>query len=280
MMTIKDMLDMGADTLHKACVNDYRLDAWYLLSYYMGISKTEYYMRMDEKVSAESAEDYLSLISKRAGHEPLQHITGEQEFYGLTFKVNDNVLIPRQDTEVLVEFITCISKERSVLDMCTGSGCIAVSISKCGNPSSVLASDISEEALKVAEFNALNNQADIRFIHSNLWENIDGSFDILVSNPPYITDKEMEELDEEVFGHEPHLALRGGSDGLMFYRKILDGIDGHINNNGVICFEIGCSQAEAVSILMEEKEITDIHVIKDLAGLDRVVWGRYKAVEV
>ncbi len=280
MMTIKDMLDMGADTLHQACVNDYRLDAWYLLSYYMGISKTEYYMRMGEKVSAEIAEDYLSLISKRAGHEPLQHITGEQEFYGLTFKVNDNVLIPRQDTEVLVEFITGISKERSVLDMCTGSGCIAVSISKCGNPSSVLASDISEEALKVAEFNALNNQADIRFIHSNLWENIDGSFDILVSNPPYITDKEMEELDEEVFGHEPHLALRGGSDGLMFYRKILDGIDGHINNNGVICFEIGCSQAEAVSTLMEEKEITDIHVIKDLAGLDRVVWGRYKAVEV
>ncbi|MBE5927828.1 MAG: peptide chain release factor N(5)-glutamine methyltransferase [Lachnospiraceae bacterium] len=280
MMTIKEMLDMGADTLHKACVNEYKLDAWYLLSYYLGINKSEYYMRMNESVDDLKVAEYMSYISRRAEHEPLQYITGEQEFYGLLFKVNENVLIPRQDTEVLVEYVIGISQGRTVLDMCTGSGCIAVSIAKCGNAAAVSASDISEDALKVAEYNAKNNQADIEFIHSDIWENITGSYDILVSNPPYITDEEMEELDAEVYAHEPHLALRGGCDGLVCYRKILNGIDGHINDNGVICFEIGCSQAKDIIGLMEENNLSDIHVIKDLAGLDRVVWGRYKAVEV
>lgn len=280
MMTIKEMLDMGADTLHKACVNEYKLDAWYLLSYYLGINKSEYYMRMNESVDDIKVTEYMSYISRREGHEPLQYIIGEQEFYGLLFKVNENVLIPRQDTEVLVEYVTGISQGKTVLDMCTGSGCIAVSIAKCGNAASVSASDISEAALKVAQYNAKNNHADIEFIHSDIWENITGSYDILVSNPPYITDQEMKELDEEVYGYEPHLALRGGSDGLVCYKKILDGLDGHINDNGVICFEIGCAQAADVMGLMAEKQISDIQVIKDLAGLDRVVWGRYKATEV
>lgn len=273
-MTIKEMLDMGADTLQKAGVADYRLDGWYLLSYYMGIGKNEYYLKMNEPADGKIREEYMRLIAKRADRIPLQYIIGEQEFFGLLFKVNESVLIPRQDTEVLVEHIIKYADNKRVLDMCTGSGCIAVSIAKCAAPKSVTAADISKGALDTAKENARLNGVDINFIQSDIWSSIEGKYDVIVSNPPYITEDEMKTLEPEVKDHEPHIALSGGKTGLVFYEKIIAGLDNYLEDGGIICFETGCTQAEAVGGLLADKGLSSISVIKDLAGLDRVVWGK------
>lgn len=272
-MTIEQLLNKGADTLRKAGVSEYRLDAWYLLSYYMNIGKNEYYKNPYAPVSDAQVTEYESLISERAKRKPLQYITGEQEFAGLIFSVNENVLIPRQDTEVIVELIIKYAKSKRVLDMCTGSGCIAVSVAKYSEALSVTASDVSENAISIAKKNAAINNADIEFVVSDLWDSITGKYDILVSNPPYITSLEMTGLMPEVFDYEPHLALLGGDDGLFFYKKILKDINKKITDGGMVFFEIGCSQADAVAALMKEQKMYDIKVEKDLAGLDRVVWG-------
>ena len=272
-MTIEQLLNKGADTLRKAGVSEYRLDAWYLLSYYMNIGKNEYYKNPYALVSDAQVTEYESLISERAKRKPLQYITGEQEFAGLIFNVNENVLIPRQDTEVIAELVIKHAKSKSVLDMCTGSGCIAVSVAKYSEALSVTASDVSENAISIAKKNAAMNNADIGFVVSDLWDSITGKYDILVSNPPYITSLEMTGLMPEVFDYEPHLALLGGDDGLFFYKKILKDINKKITDGGMVFFEIGCSQADAVAALMKEQKMYDIKVEKDLAGLDRVVWG-------
>lgn len=272
-MTIEQLLNKGADTLRKAGVSEYRLDAWYLLSYYMNIGKNEYYKNPYALVSDAQVTEYESLISERAKRKPLQYITGEQEFAGLIFNVNENVLIPRQDTEVIVEMVIKHAKSKRVLDMCTGSGCIAVSVAKYSEALSVTASDVSENAISIAKKNAAINNADVEFVVSDLWDSITGKYDILVSNPPYITSLEMTGLMPEVFDYEPHLALLGGDDGLFFYKKILKDINKKITDGGMVFFEIGCSQADAVAALMKEQKIYDIKVEKDLAGLDRVVWG-------
>lgn len=272
-MTIEQLLNKGADTLRKAGVSEYRLDAWYLLSYYMNIGKNEYYKNPYAPVSDAQTAEYESLISERAKRKPLQYITGEQEFAGLIFSVNENVLIPRQDTEVIVELVIKYAKSKRVLDMCTGSGCIAVSVAKYSEALSVTASDVLENAISIAKKNAAINNADVEFVVSDLWDSITGKYDILVSNPPYITSLEMTGLMPEVFDYEPHLALLGGDDGLFFYKKILKDINKKITDGGMVFFEIGCSQADAVAALMKEQKMYDIKVEKDLAGLDRVVWG-------
>ncbi len=273
MMTIEQLLNTGADTLRKAGVEEYRLDAWYLLSYYMNIGKNEYYKNPKAPVSDTQSAEYERLISERAKRKPLQYITREQEFAGLIFNVDENVLIPRQDTEVIAELVIQYAKSKRVLDMCTGSGCIAVSVARYSEALSVTASDVSERAISIAKKNAALNNADVEFIISDLWEGIGGKYDILVANPPYITSSEMSELMPEVFDYEPHLALCGGDDGLVFYRKILKDINHKITDGGMVFFEIGCSQADAVAELMKEQKMSDIKVEKDLAGLDRVVWG-------
>lgn len=274
MMTMEQLLYLGADTLQKAGILEYRLDAWYLLSYCMGISRAKYYLMMHDEVRGNVSNSYIELIRRRSKREPLQYIIGEQEFMGLDFLVNEKVLIPRQDTEILVETAIKHVKGKKVLDMCTGSGCIAVSIAKLTDAESVDASDISYEALEVAQQNAIKNSVNVRYIQSDLWNNINEKYDILVSNPPYIDDEEMNQLMPEVGEHEPSIALRGGADGLDYYRRIMKNINDKILNKGLIFFEIGCRQGKEVSELLKEYGMINIKVEKDFAGLDRVVWGQ------
>ena len=224
----------------------------------------------------EQAESYREVILRRAGHIPLQHITGEQEFMGYSFLVNPDVLIPRQDTETLTEEALKFTEPgMKVLDMCTGSGCILISLMKKCNGLTGTGCDISEKALKTARENGRRLQVEASWIQSDLFEQISERFDLIVSNPPYIRTGVIEELQEEVRLHDPWIALDGKKDGLYFYRRIIAESTGYIRDNGALMFEIGHDQAEDVVRLMEEAGYTQIRVKKDLAGLDRVVTGRY-----
>lgn len=221
---------------------------------------------------------YFALTRQRCGRMPLQYLTGEQEFMGLPFCVNEHVLIPRQDTEVLVEeAIRVIQKEMpeaAVLDLCTGSGCIGISIQSFCSNTQVTAADISEDALKVAQKNAKENQVPVKFVHSDLFKEISGSYDMIVSNPPYIPSKVIETLMPEVRDHEPIKALDGKEDGLYFYLQGYRESVAYLKPGGYLLYEIGHDQGEAVSSYMRENGFDEIEVIRDLAGLDRVVRGR------
>ena len=275
-LTLQMIYKEGAETLEHAGIPDAKLDAWYLLEYVTGISRASYFGDPKREVPKEQAESYREVILRRAGHIPLQHITGEQEFMGYTFLVNPDVLIPRQDTETLtVEALKFTKPGMKVLDMCTGSGCILISLLKSCPGLKGTGCDISEKALKMARENGRRLQVEASWIQSDLFEQISERFDLIVSNPPYIRTGVIEELQEEVRLHDPWIALDGKKDGLYFYRRIIAESTGYIRDNGAMMFEIGHDQAEDVVRLMEEAGYTQIRVKKDLAGLDRVVTGRY-----
>lgn len=282
-LTLTQLYKEGAKKLKDAGIGDAALDAWYLLEYVTGISKAMYYADSEKEVSPESAQKYMAYIEDRSEHTPLQHITGEQEFMGYSFLVNEHVLIPRQDTEVLVEeAMKVIRPGMRILDMCTGSGCILLSILKMEKERCYISdlegtgADISGDALKVAEKNRERLVVDATFLQSDLFENISGeeTYDVIVSNPPYIQTSVIEGLEEEVRLHDPYIALDGKEDGLFFYRKIIEDAKKYLKPQGWLLFEIGYDQAEAVSQLMEVAGYEQIIVKKDLAGLDRVVSGR------
>lgn len=212
---------------------------------------------------------YIKIIKKRASKIPYAHIVGYKEFMKLNFKVNKNVLIPRDDTEILVEEVIKLDKKK-ILDMCTGSGCIAVSLSKYIKDSKVDAVDISKKALKIAKINAKNNSVCVNFINSNLFKKIKEKYDVIVSNPPYIRKEDLNNLQEEV-KKEPIKALDGGKTGLDFYKKIIIAAKNYLNENGVLALEIGFDQAEDIKKLLEENNYKEIKVIKDLSNNDRVV---------
>ena len=275
-LTLQMIYKEGAETLEHAGIPDAKLDAWYLLEYVTGISRASYFGDPKREVPKEQAESYREVILRRAGHIPLQHITGEQEFMGYTFLVNPDVLIPRQDTETLTEEALKFTKPgMKVLDMCTGSGCILISLLKSCPGLKGTGCDISEKALKMARENGRRLQVEASWIQSDLFEQISERFDLIVSNPPYIRTGVIEELQQEVRLHDPWIALDGKKDGLYFYRRIIAESTGYIRDNGAMMFEIGHDQAEDVVRLMEEAGYTQIRVKKDLAGLDRVVTGRY-----
>ncbi|MCD7745576.1 MAG: peptide chain release factor N(5)-glutamine methyltransferase [Lachnospiraceae bacterium] len=342
-------------------IEDAAVDVWYLMEFVTGVSRASYLADRERGLSEEQRDAYAALVNRRGAHIPLQHLTGEQEFMGLPFLVNAHVLIPRQDTETLVELaLSVLEREiparrtgagllcndsshpscgRSqipdgcvgggigigsaaeqqekklqsyrVLDLCTGSGCIAISLEKQwearrvggnlpdgrnsesvgtgmggrlagGESASCLelyASDLSEEALAVARENARRLDAGVHLIQSDLFAQIsvpgaEGVFDMIVSNPPYIRTSVIEELSEEVRLHEPRMALDGGADGLDFYRKIICESRDHLRPDGWLLMEIGYDQGEAVSDLMRENGFTEVCVRKDLPGNDRVVSGR------
>lgn len=270
----------GCEQLLAACIPDARLDAWYLLEHVTGISKASYYGNPGYEVTEGEAEEYFSYIRMRAGRIPLQHLTGEQEFMGLAFSVNEHVLIPRQDTEILVE--TALKRKlpgMKILDMCTGSGCILVSLLKHKPLKGIsgIGCDISPEALLVAERNAKRYCVNAAFLQGDLFEALpEGErFDLIVSNPPYIPTADIERLQEEVSVHDPRIALDGKEDGLFFYRKIVKDSTGYISRGGWLLLEIGCEQAEAVSRMLKKSGYAGVSVKKDLAGLDRVVYGMY-----
>lgn len=270
--SMKEWLDYGVGYLEAHQIEDARTDAWLLMEYTANINKSYYYMNMHEPMDAGDAEDYALLIHKRAEHVPVQYLTGEAWFYGRCFRVNESVLIPRQDTEVLVEeALKRIRSGMRVLDLCTGSGCILLTVLKEADVTGV-GSDISPEALLVAELNRKRLNVQANFIHSDLFEEIGGRFDMILSNPPYIQSKVIETLDPEVKDHEPHLALDGSMDGLVFYRRIVAEAPDYLNPEGWICMEIGYDQGEDLkNLLSENGKYTNIKIIKDLSGLDRVV---------
>ncbi len=252
-------------------------DAWYLMEDICGISRSFYYLHQRESMPEEMRQAYFQAVDRRCLHIPLQYITGRQEFMGLTFTVTPDVLIPRQDTEVLVEEVLKYLKPgMEALDLCTGSGCIGVSLKHYVPGAEIWASDISQKALKVAKKNALGNQAEVHFVHSDMFEHIHQKFDIIVSNPPYIPSAQIPELMPEVRDHEPVTALDGSGDGLHFYHKITESSSLYLKEKGMLFYEIGYDQGRAVSEILRENGFENVTVIRDLAGLDRVVAGRRK----
>lgn len=271
--------------LRAAGITEADTDAWLLFSACMGLNRTEYLMRSDAVVPDDKAEEYLGKLKRRAGREPVQYIEEMAPFMGFDFYVNENVLIPRMDTEILVS--EAIKRARimfsqrqhdvnfRILDMCTGSGCIAQStyllLKNEGCTVAVDAVDISEKALEVAGINASRLGAQVKLIRGNLFENVDNKYSMILSNPPYIRTDVIADLEPEVREHEPMLALDGTADGLYFYREITDKAWEYLENNGILMYEIGYDQALEVSDMLRQKGYTDIAVIKDFAGLDRVV---------
>ncbi|MBQ3558106.1 MAG: peptide chain release factor N(5)-glutamine methyltransferase [Agathobacter sp.] len=273
-MTFREAISYGERQLNNAGIVDARNDAWLLLTYVCKIDHTFYYVHMDEEMDVEQVAEYESVLSKRAEHVPLQYITGEQEFMGIPFRVNDSVLIPRQDTETLVEeALKVIRPGMKVLDMCTGSGCILISILKNIIDVEGFGYDISKQAINVAKENAKLNNVTATFERSDLFEDVTDTFDVIVSNPPYIPTDVIGELMPEVALFEPMQALDGKEDGLHFYRRIVAAASEYLNPNGMLLFEIGHDQGEAVSSLMKEAGYQHVRVVKDLAGNDRVVIG-------
>ncbi|RHP07885.1 peptide chain release factor N(5)-glutamine methyltransferase [Dorea sp. AF36-15AT] len=281
-LTLKQLYKVGTVKLAEEGIEEFSLDAWYLLEYVTGVSKAMYFAEPERAVSEENADRYIDCIRRRAAHIPLQHITGEQEFMGYPFCVNEHVLIPRQDTEILVEeAIQVMRPKMKVLDMCTGSGCIVLSILKMCREKYYMTdlqgigADVSEEALKVARENGRRLGVPVTWIQSDLFAKIpeEGKYDVIVSNPPYIETAVIDTLQEEVRLHDPYIALDGKEDGLYFYRRIISEAGKYLKPQGKLMFEIGCDQAEAVEELMKNAGYEQITVKKDLAGLDRVVYG-------
>lgn len=279
-LTYRQMCHNGAVILADAGITDAEYDSFALLEYITGMDRTAYILNGSKSVPEDIAERYDAVIDRRSSHIPLQHITGQAWFYGRGFNVNSDVLVPRQDTEVLVsEALKVINAKDSVLDMCTGSGCIIITLALEKKLGRALGADISEAALKVASGNREKLGADdVTFVKSNIFSDInvndDELFDVIVSNPPYIATGEIETLTEEVRIHDPYIALNGLEDGLHFYREITQQSMNYIKSGGWLLYEIGCTQAHDVSDIMSEYGYSNIKVIKDLAGLDRVVMGQ------
>lgn len=266
---------MGMQKLKEAEIGEAQLDARLLLEEVCGTDHNTLLCHGDREVSEAEEEQYRKALEQRAVHVPLQHLLGYQDFMGLRFQVNEHVLIPRQDTEILVEeAMRYLHDGMRILDLCTGSGCILLSLLHYSNDCEGTGVDISKEALQVAALNAelLGIKAD--FLKSDLYEKVTGKFDLLVSNPPYIERKVIPTLMEEVREYDPYIALDGGEDGLDFYRRIIGGAQDYLKRGGQILMEIGSGQAKAVSEFLREAGFKEIDVCRDFAGLDRVVSGR------
>ncbi len=308
----------GAARLAEAGIDEAALDARLLLEFVCGTDRNTLLVHGEREVLEEEYEKYRGLIERRASHVPLQHLTGEQDFMGLTFLVNKDVLVPRQDTEVLVEEVMKhLHDGMRILDMCTGSGCILLSLLHYSNDCEGVGVDLSGQALAVARENyerlrVERQEMKARFLEGNLFaalkcgkatdsveaeEASDGAeasgdgnvahggngtepgnaerFDVIVSNPPYIKTDVIDTLMPEVREHEPVMALDGGADGLIFYRRIAENAVNYLSGGGMLFFEIGCEQATDVCMIMETAGFREIAVVKDFAGLDRVVYGSW-----
>lgn len=277
-MNYQEACRKGKLILEEKKIEDAANDAWLLLEYVSGMSRARFYVDGFSPMKAEEEAKYFTLIEKRGSRIPLQHLTGVQEFMGLPFKVNEHVLVPRQDTEILVEEVEHYLKQNpkaEVLDMCTGSGCIAISLKVRNAGICCTGVDISKEALKVSVYNKGNLQADVCFMESDMFANVSGKYDVIVSNPPYIPTKVIEELEEEVKLHDPFGALDGKEDGLFFYRILAEKGPQFLKNGGRIYLEIGHDQSQDVEKLLSDAGFTEISTKKDLAGLDRVVSALY-----
>ncbi len=283
MKTIKQFLQYATETLKNAGIETLVLEAGVIICHVLNCDRAYLYAHDDRTLEAQELDKLEELLQNRSQKIPLQYLLGETEFMSLRFKVSPAVLIPRQDTEVLVE--KCIeliadntsASEIKVLDMCTGSGCIAVSIAYYCPETRVTACDVSRAALEIAKSNSelagVKNELDFRC--GDLFEALDSEerFDLIASNPPYIETATVEQLQTEVREHEPYIALDGGADGLDFYRRIVEAAPRFLKAGGYLALEIGYNQGESVSRLMEDR-YDGVTVLKDLGGNDRVVYGR------
>lgn len=284
-MTYREVYQEGVKVLTEAAIAEAALDARLLLEYVCKTDRNTLLAHGDREVTGEEQAQYLETIARRAAHVPLQHITGEQEFMGLTFAVNNKVLVPRQDTEVLVEEVMRnLHDGMRILDMCTGSGCILLSLLQYSNDCTGVGVDLSTDALAVARGNyerirQQKPEMEASFLESDLFTKVEGRYDIIVSNPPYIRSDVIPNLMPEVRDYEPMMALDGTEDGLFFYREITKKAKDYLNRGGMLYYEIGCDQAEEVCAIMETEGFREIEVVKDFAGLDRVVYGSWPGQE-
>ncbi len=276
-MKISEILKETINILEENNIIDSKPKARRLLAYSLNRNKEYLITHEDEEVPEPIYKVYLEKIERLKNYEPIQYILGNQEFMGFDFYVDKNVLIPQPDTENLVEEVINISeknnlKQPKILDMCTGSGAIAISLAKLIKGSVVYGSDISEEALKIAENNSVSNQANVFFMKSDMFKNIfkEFRFNIIVSNPPYIETNIINTLDKEV-QMEPHIALDGGEDGLKFYREIAENSRHFLEEDGFLALEIGYNQKEKVEEILKKNNFKNIYFRKDLAGNNRVI---------
>ncbi|MBE5868690.1 MAG: peptide chain release factor N(5)-glutamine methyltransferase [Lachnospiraceae bacterium] len=282
-MRYRECYQKGVSVLKEAGVPDAALDAELLLEHVCGTTRSDLLAHGDREVAEQQVKEFEALLELRARRIPLQQITGEQEFMGLSFQVNEHVLIPRQDTEILVERALKILKPgMNILDMCTGSGCILISLLYYGKGCRGIGVDVSAKALEIAEGNCrqvlgkCTRETSASLLQSDLFEKVVEKYDMIVSNPPYIPTRVIDELMPEVRDHEPLQALDGREDGLFFYRCIAGQTGEYLKPGGWLLFEIGCEQAADVSDLLVRNGFQDVEVIKDYAGLDRVVCGKRK----
>ena len=273
-MNIKDALGEAVNILKKNKIQNPMLKARILLCNVLNLRKEDLIIHDDVKLNKKDEEQFFIDVEKLCQNIPLQYITGKQEFMGESFKVNEYVLIPRYDAEGLVEEVLKCMKEDliyDILELCTGSGIIAISLAKRRNVN-ITAVDISDDALNVAKKNAKTHKANVKFIQSNMFKNVEGKFDFIVANPPYIETETLKLLDEEV-KKEPMIALDGGADGAGFYRIIEQNAYKYLKKNGCICVEIGYNQRKLVESIFK-RSYSNVRCIKDLAGNDRVVIAR------
>lgn len=273
-MNIKELINYGIENLKNNNIEDSVIIAKSLAQKLLNLSKIQIVINENEEVSKDLIDEYRSMANKIIEGTPLQYITNEQYFYKLKFYVNENVLIPQPDTEILVEEAIKIFKEKEnvkILDICTGSGCIGITLAKNIKNAKVTLTDISNLALEVARKNAKENNADVEIINSNMFENINEKYDLIVSNPPYIESKVIKTLSKDV-QNEPKLALDGGEDGLHFYKILSNEAYKYLKDDGYLIMEIGYNQKEAVSNILEEThKYKNIYSKKDLSGNDRIV---------
>jgi release factor glutamine methyltransferase len=283
-MTVHDILNESTKSLEAVAIPSARLDAEVLLSFCLGCDRLEFYKNSDMTISETKLAAFRNLIARRIKWEPVAYITGRKEFWSFTVEVNSSVLIPRPDTEVIVEETINIcgkidSSEIKILDIGTGSGAIALALAKEISQAKVMATDISPAALNQAKKNACAMQMDnkIDFRHGNLFEPVEGVFDIIVCNPPYISTKDYEELPAGVRDYEPAIALLAGKKGTEFYEKLIYQAIDHLEKNGWLLMEIGAKQEKTVREIIEESGFYDsVEMRRDYAGLPRVMRARRK----
>ena len=275
--TLREAERRGAETLAAAGREEAAQTARLLLCHVLNFNFTDYVLAREDLLSPRDAARYEELLTCRASGVPLQYLTREQNFCGLSLYVDERVLIPRQDTECLVEEVLRYGARGALLDLCTGSGCIPLALLKHGNFSCALGADISAEALAVAEINRARTGLALLLRQSDLFSEIPERFDVITANPPYIESAEIESLSVEVRDHEPRLALDGAADGLAFYRRLAAESGAHLKPGGRLYLEIGMAQGAAVASLLEAAAFSDIQIIRDLAGRDRIVKGSMHA---
>jgi release factor glutamine methyltransferase len=279
MLTVLEAIKLATEYFEKKEIESPRINAEILLSDVLKCKRLDLYLKFDQPLKESEVDLYREYISRRGKYEPVQYIVGYTEFYGLVFKVGKSVLIPRPETEILVETIINHNKEKDkldILDIGAGSGNIPVSLARMMPQSKITSIDISESAIEIAKQNAESNNVNVTFLKQNVFDNpflFDSKFDVIVSNPPYVDSNEYNNLQKEIIEHEPRFAVTDDSDGLKYYRRICEVAKNILQENGKLYFEMGKGQSQDVRAIMEENGFSEIGIVKDYQQIDRVIYG-------